>query len=120
MNKSLFLVMLLVLVCGCSDLFNKPDTNKKKPILPTSVSMKLETPFVKDDVKLTISVETDGDYSIKILDISNKVVSKENTELTIGDNELTMYTNVLPSSAYRVGVYDQNDKLLVITDFNKL
>jgi hypothetical protein len=120
MNKSLFLIMLLILMSGCSDLFNKPDKNRSETTIPSSVSMKLETPFVKDDVKLTVSVVDNGEYSIKILDITNKVLSKENTTLNVGDNELTMYARVLPSSAYRIGIYDNNDKLLVITDFNKL
>lgn len=120
MKNNVFIIILLVLVSGCSDLFNKSDKNKKEDVLPTSVSMKLETPFVKDEVKLTVTVLNTGDYSIKILDIASKVLSKENTILTTGDNELTVYTKVLPSSAYRIGIYDDKDKLLVITDFNKL
>ena len=37
-----------------------------------------------------------------------------------GDNIVKVYTSALPSSAYRIGLYDANNNLLAITDFNKL
>jgi hypothetical protein len=37
-----------------------------------------------------------------------------------GDNILKVYTSTLPSSAYRIGLFDSNGKQLGITDFNKL
>ena len=38
----------------------------------------------------------------------------------LGDNILKVYTSALPSSAYRIGLYDSNGNLIGITDFNKL
>jgi hypothetical protein len=37
-----------------------------------------------------------------------------------GDNVLKVYTSALPSSAYRIGLFDASGKQLAITDFNKL
>ena len=37
-----------------------------------------------------------------------------------GDNILKVYTKALPSSAYRIALYDANNTLIGITDFNKL
>jgi hypothetical protein len=37
-----------------------------------------------------------------------------------GDNVLKVYTSALPSSAYRIGLFDANGKQLGITDFNKI
>ena len=37
-----------------------------------------------------------------------------------GDDILKVYTNALPSSAYRIALYDANNNQLGITDFNKL
>jgi hypothetical protein len=37
-----------------------------------------------------------------------------------GDNILKVYTSALPSSAYRIGLFDANGVQLGITDFNKL
>ena len=59
-------------------------------------------------------------YSLEhILDIVNKVVSKSTANLKVGDNVVTLYTSALPSSAYRIGLYDSNNNLVGITDFNK-
>jgi hypothetical protein len=48
------------------------------------------------------------------------VVSKEQLSVKAGDNIVKVYTSALPSSAYRIGLYDANNNLLAITDFNKL
>jgi hypothetical protein len=37
-----------------------------------------------------------------------------------GDNILKVYTSALPSSAYRIGLFDSKNKQLGITDFNKI
>jgi hypothetical protein len=37
-----------------------------------------------------------------------------------GDNILKVYTSALPSSAYRIGLFDSNGNQLGIADFNKL
>jgi hypothetical protein len=37
-----------------------------------------------------------------------------------GDNILKVYTSALPSSAYRIGLFDSKGNQLGITDFNKL
>jgi hypothetical protein len=47
-------------------------------------------------------------------------VSKETVNVIAGDNILKVYTSALPSSAYRIALFDANDKQLGITDFNKL
>jgi hypothetical protein len=38
----------------------------------------------------------------------------------VGDNILRVYTSALPSSAYRIALYDAADNMLAITDFNKI
>ena len=69
---------------------------------------------------MNVKSEVGGAATIKIFDISNKVVSKENVTLKVGDNVLKVYTSALPSSAYRIGFYDMNGKEMGITDFNKI
>ena len=58
--------------------------------------------------------------TIKILDIANRVVSKETMNVVAGDNILKVYTTALPKSAYRIALYDSNGNILGITDFNKI
>jgi hypothetical protein len=65
-------------------------------------------------------VETAGKATIRIYDISNRVVSKEEVDVLAGDNVLKVRTAILPSSAYRISLTDNNGKVLGIADFNKL
>jgi hypothetical protein len=71
-------------------------------------------------VAMNVKAETAQTVTIKIYDIANKVVSKETTSIKAGDNILKVYTSALPSSAYRIALYDSNNTLLGITDFNKI
>ncbi len=61
-----------------------------------------------------------GKYFVKITDISNKVVSKEEIQLKSGDNVVTINTSILPSSAYRLQLTQIDNTFLSVVDFNKL
>ncbi len=121
--KKIFLISAIaILLTGCY----------KDDILPTSevvidnlkiqnlVGLKLETAFVKSEVSMNVKLENDGQVTIKIFDIGNRVVSKETVNVKAGDNILKVYTSALPSSAYRIGLFDASGKELGIADFNKL
>jgi hypothetical protein len=86
----------------------------------SSMGIKLQTPFVIDEVTMNVKTETAGTYTIRILDISNRVVSKEEVVVNEGDNLLKVYTSALPSSAYRIAFFDKTGKQVGITDFNKI
>lgn len=122
MMKKLFLftlISLIVVSCSRDDDFMVQPINPDLKINNT-VGIKLESSFVSSQVSMNIKTEVAGPVTIKIFDISNRVVSKETTDVKVGDNILTVYTNSLPSSAYRIGLYDSTGNLLGITDFNKL
>ena len=85
-----------------------------------NVGLKLETPFVTESVKLNVKIETPDIYIIKIIDISNRTISKEEIQLKEGDNVVTINTTILPSSAYRLSLSTKNNVVLGITDFNKI
>jgi len=82
--------------------------------------IKLETPFVTSQVAMNVKSEVAQTVTIKIFDISNRVVSKSTSDVKAGDNVLKVYTSALPSSAYRIALFDANGNQLGITDFNKL
>jgi len=86
----------------------------------STMGIKLQTPFVVDEVAMNVKAEVAGTYTIKILDIANRVVSKEEVVVNEGDNFLKVYTNTLPSSAYRIAFFDKTGKQVGITDFNKI
>jgi hypothetical protein len=82
--------------------------------------IKLETPFVTSQVSMNVKSEIEQTVTIKIFDISNRVVSKSTSDVKAGDNVLKVYTTALPSSAYRIALFDNKGNQLGITDFNKI
>ena len=101
-------------------MFIPQEQIKPELAIQNSVGIKLETSFVSKEVSMNVKLENAGIVTIKITDISNRIVSKEQVSVKAGDNVLKVYTSALPSSAYRIGLYDSNNNLLGITDFNKL
>jgi hypothetical protein len=122
MKKTVIVLMGLIILGGCTKDDILPEVKQVKPELAiTALSgIKLETSFVTSEVSMNIKFESAGTATIKIMDISNRVVSKEQVEVKSGDNILKVYTSALPSSAYRIGLYDSNNNLIGITDFNKI
>lgn len=122
MKKILSLVLISTILTGCykEDIVPTPQSVSEDLKMTTSVGIKLQSAFVTSEVAMNVKSEVAGTATIKILDISNKVVSKENVNLKVGDNILKVYTSALPSSGYRIGFYDVNGKEMGITDFNKI
>ncbi len=123
MKKLLIVSVITLLVVGChkDDLLLLPEVKVSPELkITNSVGIKLESSFVTSEVAMNVKSEYSGSVTIKIFDIANRVVSKEVTTVKVGDNILKVYTTALPRSAYRIGLFDSNDKMLGITDFNKL
>jgi len=121
--KKIFSVFVLTMVLsGCykEDIVTPLVEVSPELKIINSVGIKLQTPFVTNEVAMNVKTETAGKVTIKIFDISNKVVSKEDVNVKAGDNVLKVYTAALPSSAYRIGLFDSAGNKLGITDFNKL
>lgn len=124
MKKSIVLLFLSLFVfTSC--------LNEIEPIIPINeikdelkisenIGLKLETSFVTESVKLNVKIETAGIYIIKIIDISNRTISKEEIQLKEGNNIVTINTTILPSSAYRLSLSTKSNVVLGITDFNKI
>ena len=123
MKKVLGLLVMICLVASCTneDLLLPPLTEVSEKLqIVGNVGIKVETPFVKEQVAMNVKAESAGTYIVKILNIANKSVSKEEVKLIAGNNLLKIYANALPSSAYRIGLFDLEGNLLGIADFNKL
>jgi uncharacterized protein YcfL len=122
--KKVFIVVLgSMILAGCTKEHDiLPNIQQVTPELAiaSSVGIKLQSAFVTSEVAINVKSQVAGTATIKILDISNKVVSKETIDLKVGDNVLKVYTSALPSSAYRIGFYDVSGKEMGITDFNKI
>ena len=115
------MVVLTVISCNSEDmLVPAPTEVTEKLQIMGNVGIKVETPFVKEEVAMNVKTENAGTYVVKILNIANKSVSKEEVTIKAGNNLLKIYTKALPSSAYRIGLCDLEGNLLGISDFNKL
>lgn len=123
MKKILIVVLLIFGLSGCIDdtIIEQPITEiNKELVIKNPVGIKLETPFVTTEVAMNVKVDTEQQVTIKIFDISNRVVSKETMNVKVGDNILKVYTTALPSSAYRIALFDVKGNQIGITDFNKI
>jgi hypothetical protein len=122
MKKILSIVLLSTILVGCykEDMVLTPQSVSEDLKMTSSVGIKLQSAFVTSEVAMNVKTETAGSVTVKIFDISNRVVSKETMNVVAGDNLLKVHTNALPSSAYRIGLFDSNNKQLGITDFNKI
>jgi hypothetical protein len=123
MKKTIIVALITIGLVGCSkdDIFEMPAQQVTPALqIKNSVGIKLETAFVTNEVAMNIKIDVAQPVTIKIFDISNKVVSKEAMTVKAGDNILKVYTSALPSSAYRIGIFDSKNNQLGITDFNKL
>jgi hypothetical protein len=120
MKKVIFVLFVSTVLYGCTkDDFVPIARVDESLAINTAVGIKLQSSFVTSEVNMNLKSPAAGTYTVRILDIANKVVSKSTADLKVGDNVVTLYTSALPSSAYRIGLYDAGDNLVGITDFNK-
>jgi hypothetical protein len=121
-KKFLALAIITLIVIACNredDLLPVAEISEELKISSTT-GIKLETPFVTESVEVNAKIQDSGIYTIRIFDISNKVVSKEDTFLKQGDNIIEINTKILPRSAYRISLSTKEGFTLGVTDFNKL
>jgi uncharacterized protein YcfL len=122
MKKVSLVLFGLILLVGCRkvDIPAQPQVISDNLKISSSVGLKLETSFITNEVAMNIKSDVAQTVTVKIFDISNRVVSKSTSEVKVGDNILRVYTSALPSSAYRIALYDIAGNMLGITDFNKI
>jgi hypothetical protein len=122
MKKVSLVLFGLILLAGCRkvEVPFQPQVISDNLKISSSVGLKLESTFVTNEVAMNIKSDVAQKVTVKIFDISNRVVSKSTSDVKVGDNILRVYTSALPSSAYRIALYDAADNMLSITDFNKI
>ena len=122
MKKIFLIAVTAILFMGCTktEIVVPQPTAGSELKINSVVGIKLQSPFVINEVAMNVKSETAQTVTIKIFDISNRVVSKETMSVKAGDNIVKVYTSALPSSAYRIGLFDANNNMLAITDFNKI
>ena len=122
MKKLGLILVTLIVFVGCTKVdVPTPDQITGTDLkIASAVGIKLQSQFVTSEVAMNVKIDVAQTVTVKIMDISNRVVSKSAMDVKAGDNILKVYTNAFPSSAYRIALYDAAGNLLGITDFNKL
>lgn len=122
MKKVSLVLFGLIFLAGCRkvDIPMQPQVISDNLKISNSVGLKLETAFVTSEVAMNIKSDVAQTVTVKIFDISNRIVSKSTSDVKAGDNILRVYTSALPTSAYRIALYDASGNMLTITDFNKI
>ena len=123
MKKLISIIALSIVLTGCykDDMIEPIKTQVTDDLkIANAVGIKLKSTFVTSEVSMNVKIDVAQTVTIKIFDIANRVVSKSTSDVTIGDNILKVYTTALPSSAYRIGLFDAKGNQLGITDFNKI
>ena len=122
MKKLILIALIGMIFVGCrkNDTIILVNTIPSELAIASVSGIKLETPFVTSQVSMNVKSEIAQTVTIKIFDISNRVVSKSTSDVKAGDNVLKVYTTALPSSAYRIALFDSKGNQLGITDFNKI
>ena len=120
MKKVISIVFMIVLIAGCRKMEVRPLPIDPLLNINTTAGIKLQTVFVTKEAAMNVKSEVAQTVTVKILDISNRVVSKEVLDVKAGDNIVKVYTSALPRSAYRIALFDAKGAMLDITDFNKL
>ena len=115
-----FLMTLVLLSCRKTNDVVLVNQIPSELAINSVSGIKLESPFVTSQVSMNVKSEVAQTVTIKIFDISNRVVSKSTSDVKAGDNVLKVYTTALPSSAYRIALFDNKGNQLGITDFNKI
>ena len=123
MKKLISIIALSIVLTGCykDDIIEpiRPQATDDLKIA-NAVGIKLKSTFVTSEVSMNVKIDVAQTVTIKIFDIANRVVSKSTSDVKVGDNILKVYTTALPSSAYRIGLFDTKGNELGITDFNKI
>jgi len=122
MKKLGLILVTLIVFAGCTkhDISTPDQITGTELKIASNVGIKLQSSFVTSEVAMNVKSDVAQTVTVKITDISNKVVSKSIMDVKAGDNILKVYTNAFPSSAYRIALYDAAGNQLGITDFNKL
>ena len=124
MKNFLIILVASFMLTSCYDEVVNPEVpvTEVKDVLKINglYGIKLENTFVTDEVSINVKLDTPDKVLIRIFDINNRVISKEEISVKAGNNILKVYTTALPSSAYQIALYKSNGVMLGITDFNKI
>lgn len=113
--QKIYYTILFSLFLACSpdyDFEIEPFTYVPETlVIKEDVGIKLDSNFATTEIRMNVKLNSSGNYYIKVLNISGKVVAKELVNGKIGDNIFTVYTSTLPKSSYRLELFHEDNKV---------
>jgi hypothetical protein len=122
MKRLPIIILIFTVIFACSQMDDPITPTNSIPLELTlnSVGIRLESNFVTNEAKMNVKLSEADKITIKIVDLSGKVVSSENIEAKAGDNILTVYTKALPRSSYELQLFNSKNEQLGRTLINLL
>jgi hypothetical protein len=122
MKRLPIIILIFTVIFACSQMDDPITTTNSIPLELSlnSVGIRLESNFVTNEAKMNVKLSQADKITIKIVDLSGKVVSSENIEAKAGDNILTVYTKALPRSSYELQLFNSKNQQLGRTLINLL
>jgi len=123
MKRLLIPIILFTIMFSCSeveDQIEAPTSSIPAELGLNTVGIKLASNFVTNEAKMNVRLEQADNVTIKIVNLSGKVVSSETVEAKAGDNILSVYTKALPRSSYELHLYNSKKQQIGKTLINLL
>ena len=122
MKRLPIIILIFTVIFACSQMDEPITPTNSIPLELTlnSVGIRLESNFVTNEAKMNVKLSEADKITIKIVDLSGKVVSSENIEAKAGDNILTVYTKALPRSSYELQLFNSKNQQIGRTLINLL
>ena len=112
---------MFTITFSCSEIENEikaPNSSIPVELGLNTVGIKLASNFATNEVKMNVRIETQDKVTIKIVDLSGKVVSSESIDVKAGDNILSVYTKALPRSSYEIHLFNSKNQQIGKTLIN--
>jgi len=100
----LFTLSLLVLSCAKDLDYDVVEYTivPEKLVIAEDAGLRLASNIVHGNVDINVKLPSAGTYRIRVLDLTNRIVSQDKIQAPKGDNILKVYHSTLPYQSYTV------------------
>ncbi len=100
----LFTLSLLVLSCAKDLDYDVVEYTivPEKLVIAEDAGLRLASNIVHGNVDINVKLPSAGTYRIRVLDLTNRIVSQDKIQASKGDNILKVYVSTLPDQSYTV------------------
>ena len=104
--KKLLLFTLLFLALSCAKDLDYDVVEytivPEKLVIAEDAGLRLASNIVHGNVDINVKLPSAGTYRIRVLDLTNRIVSQDKIQAPKGDNILKVYVSTLPDQSYTV------------------